>query len=117
MLQVGDRVTRDGTDIHVVVSLLPDAHSGEFRCELAPASGWCKVGDVEFNLASRYRSLTVSADGSMTDPKRTSAEVQERMKADAAMLARAAAQVRRAGAEAAAAMRAYAKAMRVPRWP
>jgi hypothetical protein len=53
-MKPGDRVTRDGTDVHEVLSLTEDGHSGEFRCVRAPASGWCRVGAVEYNLAARY---------------------------------------------------------------
>ncbi len=33
---VGDLVTRDGTDIHKVISLEPDGFAGEFLCIVEP---------------------------------------------------------------------------------
>jgi len=52
---VGSLVTRDGTDVQRVISLDGDrADTGEFECLKAPDSGWCKVGDIEFNLTRRY---------------------------------------------------------------
>ncbi len=52
--EVGDLVTRDGTDVHRVLYVQPDQHSMEVVCVKAPESGWCKVGDKEFNLCRRY---------------------------------------------------------------
>ena len=58
-MKVGDFVTRDGTDVQVVVYLTEDGHSGEFKCVRVPASVWCKVDDIEYNLARRYSPVTV----------------------------------------------------------
>lgn len=54
----GDYVTRGGDDVHRVQDLTPDQYAAEFVCVVAPASGWCKVGDVEYNLARRYAVLS-----------------------------------------------------------
>lgn len=55
---IGDLVTRDGTDVQRVISLDGDgADTGEFECVKAPASGWCKVGEIEFNLTRRYAPI------------------------------------------------------------
>jgi hypothetical protein len=52
---VGSFVTREGTDVHKVVSLDgPQAIAGYFLCVKAPASGWCKIGETEFNMTRRY---------------------------------------------------------------
>lgn len=51
---IGDHVTRDGTDVHVVDYLSEDGFSGSFRCIVAPKSGWIDAGEVEDNLARRY---------------------------------------------------------------
>lgn len=56
--QVGDLVSRDGTDVHRVTGTnaseryAPDLI--DVVCVRAPASGWCAVGETESNLASRY---------------------------------------------------------------
>lgn len=51
---VGDHVTRAGDDVHIVTYLTEDCHSGTFLCIVAPLDGWCKEGDIENNLCSRY---------------------------------------------------------------
>jgi len=56
--EVGDLVTRDGTDVHRVA----DHNGSEGRapdgmtvvCVKAPASGWTEVGEEEFNVCRRY---------------------------------------------------------------
>lgn len=56
--EVGDLVTRDGTDIHRVVShngspgYAPDAFT--VVCVKAPPGGWTEVGEEEFNVCRRY---------------------------------------------------------------
>ncbi|MEE7463631.1 hypothetical protein MFUR16E_21555 [Methylobacterium fujisawaense] len=56
--EVGDLVTRDGTDIHRVVSHngspghAPDGFT--VVCVKAPAGGWTEVGEEEFNVCRRY---------------------------------------------------------------
>lgn len=50
----GDQVTRDGTDVHEVRNMQEDGFGAEFVCIVAPATGWCVVGDVEFNICRRY---------------------------------------------------------------
>ncbi|MFF9550869.1 hypothetical protein [Methylobacterium fujisawaense] len=55
---MGDLVTRDGTDIHRVVShngspgYAPDGFT--VVCVKAPPDGWTEVGEEEFNTCSRY---------------------------------------------------------------
>lgn len=58
---IGDYVTRDGTDVHVVVELNgPDADAGLFRCVVEPrlcdgdTEPWARIGEDEWNLTSRY---------------------------------------------------------------
>ncbi|MEL6061894.1 MULTISPECIES: hypothetical protein [unclassified Methylobacterium] len=64
--KVGDLVTRDGTDIHRVVEhngsdgYAPDAFT--VVCVKAPAGGWCKVGDEEFNICRRYEWIGDAID-------------------------------------------------------
>lgn len=55
--RVGDYVSRDGTDVHRVVYLQDDFQCGEFECVIAPATGWIKVGETEFNLTRRYEKV------------------------------------------------------------
>jgi len=56
--EVGDLVTRDGTDIHRVVShngsdgYAPDGFT--VVCVKAPADGCTEVGEEEFNVCRRY---------------------------------------------------------------
>lgn len=59
--QVGDLVTRDGTDVHFI-----DSHNGcdiyepdmlEVVCIIEPENKWIKVGEKESNLARRYQYL------------------------------------------------------------
>lgn len=64
---VGDYVTRDGTDIHIVVSLNSErADAGEFRCVVEPAiyggdtDPWIRKGETEFNLTRRYDPVDYS---------------------------------------------------------
>lgn len=59
IFDVGDLVTRDGTDVHRVIRA--DDGYGAIRvlCVKAPVSGWCKVGDIEDNLSGRYKSIPV----------------------------------------------------------
>ena len=53
--KAGDFVTRDGTDIHEVVSIdSQDPGFGCFRCVKEPKSGWIKIGEIEQNLTERY---------------------------------------------------------------
>jgi hypothetical protein len=53
----GDHVTRDGTDVHLVKDMTPDGFAATFVCVVAPESGWCAVGDEEFNTCRRYMRL------------------------------------------------------------
>lgn len=52
--EIGDTVTRDGTDEQEVIWVSEDCHSIEVRCTKEPMSGWCKEGEIESNLARRY---------------------------------------------------------------
>lgn len=51
--QVGDIVTRDGTDEHEVIEADDDLCI-RVRCTKAPREPWTEVGEEEFNLARRY---------------------------------------------------------------
>lgn len=63
---VGDIVTRLGDDRHVVTEI--GAYNNmAVRCTVAPASGWCKVGDTEDNLQGRY-SLVERRTTSVLEP-------------------------------------------------
>jgi hypothetical protein len=55
--QVGDLVTRDGTDIHRVVEADEGYGAMVVECVKAPRGGWCKVGEREHNMCGRYRRL------------------------------------------------------------
>jgi hypothetical protein len=52
VFEVGDLVTRDGSDRQRVIWAGDDLI--EVECIVAPAGGWCEVGDRECNLARRY---------------------------------------------------------------
>lgn len=52
--QPGDIVTRAGDDLQLVLDVTEDFFCMTVRCIRAPASGWCKVGDEEYNLCRRY---------------------------------------------------------------
>ena len=58
---VSDRVSRDGTDVHIVITLDgADATTGLFECVVEPAinidddSPWIKKGEREYNNTDRY---------------------------------------------------------------
>lgn len=57
--KVGDYVTRGGDDVQRITSIADDC--GEFLCVVAPASGWCEVGEVEQNLLRRYSRIVFDA--------------------------------------------------------
>ena len=53
--EVGDVVTRDGTDEHVVVDNDPEGWGNiKVRCIKEPSTPWIKVGEEEDNLPRRY---------------------------------------------------------------
>lgn len=52
--KVGDVITRSGDDRQRVLSIAHEWGIMEVQCIKAPASGWCKVGENESNLISRY---------------------------------------------------------------
>lgn len=56
--KVGDKVTRDGSDIHVVEAVEGDWGLIVVRCIKAPVSGWINVGETESNLPRRYTLVT-----------------------------------------------------------
>lgn len=65
---VGDIVTRDGTDEQEVIDVNWAGDLIDVRCIKAPAAWedgvtWCKVGDVESNLARRYELVRSAVDG------------------------------------------------------
>jgi len=59
--RVGDFVTRGGDDLHEVLYLSEDGHSGDFKCVEEPENGWTKLGEVESNLARRYTFVRSSS--------------------------------------------------------
>ncbi|AWV14888.1 hypothetical protein A3862_04685 [Methylobacterium sp. XJLW] len=67
---MGDLVTRDGTDIHRVVDhngsdgYPPDGFTVVYV--KAPASGWCKVGDEEFNTCRRCEWVDDVIEGTVS---------------------------------------------------
>ena len=52
--KVGDVVSRDGSDRQLVIEVTDSSPTMTVRCIRAPSSGWCAVGDEEFNLRRRY---------------------------------------------------------------
>lgn len=73
---VGDFVTRDGTNVHRVISLDgPGADMGEFLCVVEPArwednDPWIRPGEIESNLTRRYAPFEApSAFASEGDPR------------------------------------------------
>jgi len=69
--EVGDLVTRDGTDIHRVVD-----HNGSdgyppdgmtVVCVKAPSEPWTKVGIEEFNVCRRYEWVGDVIEGAVDD--------------------------------------------------
>jgi hypothetical protein len=68
IFRVGDLVTRDGTDVHRVISSNDDGFLNiTVVCITAPASGWCKIGDEEANLARRYDLVARAEDAPSTE--------------------------------------------------
>lgn len=60
--KVGDLVTRGGDDVQRVLDVGEDGYWLKVECIKAPASGWCKVGDIEeHNLARRYAPIKEAA--------------------------------------------------------
>lgn len=58
----GDHVTRDGTDVQLVKDMTDDGFAATFVCVVAPASGWCAVGEEEHNVCRRYERVTRNAE-------------------------------------------------------
>lgn len=67
MFQVGDIVTRAGDDRQRVLEVDEDGHCITVVCTVAPASGWCKVGDEERNLSRRYEYPTIEGEARRVD--------------------------------------------------
>lgn len=65
--KIGDTVTRDGTDIQKVIDVNCAGDLIHVECIKEPlgrrdengerGDPWCRVGDLEWNLASRYRHV------------------------------------------------------------
>lgn len=54
---VGDFVARGGDDVQVVRAVNDAGDLIEAECVVAPANGWCAVGEREWNLMSRYQPV------------------------------------------------------------
>jgi hypothetical protein len=67
---VGDYVTRDGSDVQFVKDLTDDGFGGTFVCVVAPSSGWCAVGEDEFNLCRRYSKVDYRPNTEAEQPSR-----------------------------------------------
>jgi hypothetical protein len=67
----GDIVTRGGDDLQRITELDEDNHCLTVVCTRAPASGWCKVGDVERNLSRRYCYATDAIEGVIVQPPKS----------------------------------------------
>lgn len=52
--QVGDIVTRDGTDEHEILSFHAGRDIFDVKCIKEPSDTWAKVGEIETNLVRRY---------------------------------------------------------------
>lgn len=62
--QVGDIVSRDGTDLHRITEVTDCGDAISVVCIRAPRDGWCKVGHEEFNMSNAYhypRELTIDS--------------------------------------------------------
>lgn len=66
VFQIGDLVSRDGTDVQRVTRVDDDGHCITVVCVRAPLTGWCKVGDMEDNLTRRYSFAGDVIDGDAT---------------------------------------------------
>lgn len=55
VFNVGDLASRAGDDVQKVLDV--SGNCAEFECIKAPASGWCAVGDREWNLTRRYQPV------------------------------------------------------------
>ena len=79
--QVGDIVTRDGTDLQKVVEISDSGDLMLVECIRAPVGyrqedgtrgePWCEVGDQEWNLPRRYSypdHLTIDGNCKVTSP-------------------------------------------------
>lgn len=76
VFQVGDVVTRDGTDRHKVLEINDAGDLMHVECIKEPLgyrnedgtrdAPWCKLGETEWNLPRRYsypEELTIEGDG------------------------------------------------------
>lgn len=57
-IEIGNVVTRDGTDRHVVVAIDYDWGTLVVECITAPKTKWIKKGERESNLISRYKLVS-----------------------------------------------------------
>ena len=51
---VGDIVSRDGTDEHKIIAFHMSRQLIDVECTKEPDTGWTSVGDVESNMPKRY---------------------------------------------------------------
>lgn len=51
---IGDIVSRDGTDEHVVTGVNEAGDLIDVKCVKRPTDGWIEVGETESNLTRRY---------------------------------------------------------------
>ena len=66
--QIGDLVTRDGTDVHRVIEVTDCGVAITVVCVKPPDGGWCEVGETEFNMAGRYVYAGDLIDGDAFSP-------------------------------------------------
>lgn len=58
MFQAGDKITRDGTDIHVIERVVGEGSDIIYvRCLKPSTFGWCKVGETEAESARRWHFI------------------------------------------------------------
>ncbi len=83
--QPGDLVTRDGSDIHVVVdangceAFAPDGMT--VRCTQAPSTPWTDVGEEEFNTCRRYEFIDPAIEALVPPPEPWPPEWQAKLDA------------------------------------
>lgn len=55
--QLGDIVSRDGSDEHEILEISETRDVILVRCIKAPSDGWCEVGEEERNATRRYHFI------------------------------------------------------------
>jgi hypothetical protein len=65
---LGDLVTRDGTDIHIVIDPVDGGVFMTVRCVLAPISGWTDIDIDEHNWPWQYDRVTPERELAIRDP-------------------------------------------------